>query len=71
MKKKKTGKIKSNKGEREVMELGDFAIKVNSVEGHIGQSLVLTCVHSQQDWINWTTVATASTPIDRQQLVGF
>ena len=42
MKKKKTGKIKNNKGEREVMELGDFAIKVNSVEGHIGQSLVIS-----------------------------
>ena len=40
MKEKKTGKIKSNKGEREVMELGDFAIKVNSVEGHIGQCLL-------------------------------
>ena len=40
MKKKKTGKIKSNKGEREVMELRDFAIKVNSVEGHIGQCLL-------------------------------
>ena len=40
MKEKKTGKIKSNKGEREFMELGDFAIKVNSVEGHIGQCLL-------------------------------
>ena len=40
MKEKKTGKIKGNKGEREVMELGDFATKVNSVEGHIGQCLL-------------------------------
>ena len=40
MKEKKTGNIKSNKGEREVVELRDFAIKVNSVEGHIGQCLL-------------------------------
>ena len=28
--------IKNTKGGSEVMELGDFAIKVNSVEGHSG-----------------------------------
>ena len=40
MKEKKIGKININKGEREVMELGNFAIKVKSVEGHIGQCLL-------------------------------
>ena len=36
MKEEKKGKINSKKGEGEVMEPGEFAIKVNSVEGFIG-----------------------------------